>query len=64
MFSCFIDFHLGLLSKGPQERADGDRDRHLRGRDRAGTHTTETHGEGADNKEWGGWGGGLAAVHT
>ena len=28
--TCLNDFHSGLLSKGPEESADGDHDHHLR----------------------------------
>ena len=38
---CLNSFHSGVLSKVPEEPADGDHD-HLRGRDR-GTHTTGNH---------------------
>ena len=31
---CLNDLHSGVLSKGPEERAHGDHDYHLRGRDR------------------------------
>ena len=44
-----------VLSKGPEERADGDHDLNLRGRERGGTHTTGDHR--------GGRGGGLAVLH-
>ena len=37
---CSIDFHSGLLSKGPEERADGDRDDSFGGTGRGGTHET------------------------
>ena len=55
---CLIDFDSGLLSKGPEERADGDRDHHLRGRDRGGIpHHREPRGGDTMGR------GGLAALH-
>ena len=36
--TCLNDFHLGLLSKGPEESADGDHDHHLRHHHRHNIH--------------------------
>ena len=41
---CLNDFHSGILRKGPEERADGDHDQHLRVRDSGGTHTAGNDG--------------------
>ena len=58
---CLIDFHSGLLSKGPQERADGDRDHHLRGKEEGGgggnPHHRETQGKEGNTMGWGKGGG-------
>ena len=50
---CLNNFHSGVLSKGPEELADGDHD-HLRGRERGGDpHNREP------GIPWSGWGGGA-----
>ena len=36
--TCLNDFHSGLLSKGPEESADGDHDHHLRHHHRHNIH--------------------------
>ena len=54
-----IDFHSGLLSNGPEERAEGDRDHYL-----LGTGETHTAANGGDTRrlgvgrKGGGWVGG------
>ena len=57
-----IDFHSGLLSKGPADRADGDRDHHLSERDGGGggIHTT---GREPNNGGRGGPGSAAAFMH-
>ena len=55
---CLIGFHSGLLCKGPDKRADGNRDHHLRARDR-GEPTPGTTGDGGRGMPWGGEGRGA-----